>query len=289
MNKFLNLIRNLFCINVMKLLPAITLFVLYMFSALENKAQEVFSPGSRYEALAGASVGLSGCWSVFGNQAGLAAIDHPEIAGSFQNRFLVNELSTRSGLFAFPVQSSVFAVSIYQFGKNPFRQEKLGIAYSRRLFPQLNFGVQFNYYRLFLSEDNRSAGSSGLELGFQYLLVKKLVLGLHVLNPYKTGIKTFSGNFQYPSWINFGAFYPLSDFFSITTEFENDFNRHLIIKTGLEYIILEKLFLRTGISGKPYQLSAGIGFQVKKLIMDMATTYSQYLGNSPSVSFQYQF
>jgi len=273
----------------MKLLPVFTLFVLSMLSVLENKAQEVFSPGSRNQALAGASVGLSDCWSVFGNQAGLASIDRPEIAGSFQNRFLVNELSTRSGLFVFPVQSSVFAISFYQFGKNPFRQEKFGIAYARRIFPQLNFGVQFNYYQLFLSEDNRSAGSSGLELGFQYLLAGKLVLGLHVLNPYQTGIKTFSGNFYYPSRINFGAFYHLSDFLSITTELENDFDRHFRVKTGLEYIILEKLFLRTGISGKPYQLSAGIGFQIKKLMMDMATTYSQYLGNSPSVSFQYQF
>jgi hypothetical protein len=77
--------------------------------------------------------------------------------------------------------------------------------------------------------------------------------------------------------------------FSLTSELENDFDDHFILKTGIEYTILEKLFLRAGVSGKPYQLSAGIGFQVKKLTLDLATTYSQYLGNSPSVSFQYQF
>ena len=273
----------------MKLLPAFILFVLVQLSAFENNAQEVFSPGPRYQALADASVGLSGCWSVFGNQAGLAVIDRPEIAGSFQDRFLVSELSTRSGLFVFPVQSSVCAISIYQFGKNPFRQEKFGFAYARQLFPQLNFGVQFNYFQMFLSEDNRSVGTSGLELGFQYLFVKKLVLGFHVLNPYKTGIRTLSGTFLYPSRINFGVLYHLSDVFSIATELDNEFNRQFIVKTGLEYIILENLFLRTGISGKPYQLSAGIGFKVKELIMDLATTYNQYLGNSPSISFQYQF
>lgn len=273
----------------MKLLPAISIFGLLLLSALENSAQEVFLPGSRYQAMADASIGLSGCWSVFGNQAGLAGIKSPEIAGSFQNRFLINELSVRSGLFAIPVQSSVFAVSLYQFGKIPFRHEKFGISYARHISPQLNFGLQFNYYRLFLSEDNRSVGSAGLELGFQYLLSNHLVLGFHILNPYKTGIKTLSGNFQYPSRINFGALYRLSDFLSITSEIENDFDRYSIVKTGMEFIILEKLYLRTGISGKPYQLSAGIGFQVSKLTMDMATTYNQYLGNSPSVSFQYQF
>ncbi len=273
----------------MKLLPAFGLFVFVLFFAFEDNAQEIFSPGPRYQAVADASVAMSGCWSVFGNQAGLAAIDRPEIAGSYQDRFLISELSTRSGLFAFPIQSSVFAVSVYQFGKNPFRQEKFGIAYARQIFPRLNFGVQFNYFQLFLSEDNHSAGASGLEFGFQYQFVKKLVLGFHVLNPYPTGIRTLSGIYLYPSGISVGVFYPLSDAFRIAAELDNDFNRQFVIKTGLEYIILENLFVRTGISGKPYQFSAGIGFRVKRLLVDLATTSNQYLGNSPSVSFEYQF
>jgi hypothetical protein len=273
----------------MKLLPTILLVVLWMLSALEPEAQEVFLCGSRYQALADASVGLSGCWSVFGNQAGLIGIKQPEIAGSFQNRFLVDELSTRSGLLAIPVHSSVFAVSLYQFGKIPFRQEKFGFAYSQRISPSLNFGMQFNYYQLFLSEDNRSAGATGLELGVQYHLSDRLVFGFHILNPYQTRIKVMSGSYNYPSRIDIGALYHLSECLRISSEIEKDVSRHLSIKTGIEYVILEMFYIRAGISSNPHQLSAGIGFPVKKLTIDMATTYNQYLGNSPSVSFQYQF
>jgi len=280
--------RNFFFLKVMKLLPAV-LFGSFLFSAPVSKSQELFSSGARIESLSGASVGLSGCWSVYGNQAGLAQIARSEFGGSFQNRFLISELSTRSLAFAFPVQSSVFAVSISQFGKIPFRQEKFGIAYARQIYPQLNFGIQFNYYRLYLPEDNRNAGSSGIELGIQYLLSRQLILGIHILNPYQTGITTMSGKFLYPGRINLGALFHLSNSFSLSSELENDFTRHLIIRTGLEYTILEKLFLRAGFSGKPYQLSAGIGFQVKKLTIDLASSYNQYLGNSPSVSFQFQF
>jgi len=132
-------------------------------------------------------------------------------------------------------------------------------------------------------------GTSGLELGFQYRIIRKLLLGIHVLNPYKTALKTYYGVYRYPSRINFGASYRLSDYFSLTTQLDNDFNRQLILRTGLEYIILDRLVLRTGISGMPYHLSVGIGFQVNRLIMDLATNYSQYLGNSPSVSFNYLF
>ncbi len=273
----------------MKLLPTLVLFTLYAFAAFESKAQDVFCSGSRSQALSDATVGLSDCWSVYGNQAGLAGIDRPIVGGSFQNRFLVAELSTRAGLLVLPVQASVFAFSISQFGQTPFRQEKFGLAYARKISPKINFGLQFNCYRLFLFEENRSVSSYGSELGVQYLLTENLVVGFHVMNPYLSSIKLNSGRFRYPSRINLGTLYRFSDLFSLSTELENDFDDHFILKTGIEYNILEKLFVRAGVSGKPYQLSAGIGFHVKKFTLDLASTYNQYLGNSPSVSFQYQF
>jgi hypothetical protein len=273
----------------MKLLSAFILVVLVVFTVAESKSQDMFGPGSRYQALSDASAGLSGGWSVFGNQAGLSGINHPVIGGSFQNRFLVKELSTRFGFLVLPIQSSVFAFSLSQFGQIPFRQEKYGLAYARQISPKLNFGMQFNCYRLFLSEENRSVSSFGSELGVQYLFSERLVVGFHVINPYRTGVELSSGTFRYPSRIKVGTFYRLSDLFSLTSEFENDFGDHFVLKSGIEYTILEKLFLRTGVSGKPYQFSAGIGFETKKLTIDLATTANQYLGNSPSVSFQYQF
>jgi len=272
----------------MKLLSTLTIVMMFLFSTLLSNGQEVVQPVSRYQSLAESSVALSDCWSVFGNQAGLAAVNHMEIGGSFQNRFLLKELSTRAGVFVFPVQSSVFALSLYQFGEVPFRQEKFGIAYSRYLFPRLRFGFQFNYYRLFLSEDNRSVGSSGFEIGMQYLAAPKLVWGIHITNPYQTGIKTHFENYDYPSIIKWGAMFQVSPEFWMTSEVENDLDGHLIVRSGLEYAVLNKLFLRTGISGKPYQLTGGVGFQVKKLNVNMAVSYNQHLGNSPSVSIQYR-
>ena len=272
----------------MKLLLSLSLFLILFLSASVSKAQEIFLPGSRSQALAGISVSLADCWSVFGNQAGLAQINHPTVGGTFQNRFLVKELSTSSGLFILPVQSSVFALSAYQFGQTTFRHEKFGIAFSRSLSRLLHFGIQFNYYRFFLAEENQTIGSFGLELGFQYQLTKQLLLGIHALNPYKTAIKTFSGEYSYPSRFNFGASYQVSESFGFVTEVEKDLSFPLNIKTGLEYSILDKLVIRTGISGKPYQLSAGMGFAVNRMKIDLAVSYNQYLGNSPSVSFQYQ-
>ncbi|HET6557973.1 MAG TPA: hypothetical protein VFG54_11705 [Prolixibacteraceae bacterium] len=273
----------------MKLLPALTCFIIVLFIVHLSEAQEVFTPASRSQSLAGASATLEDSWSVFGNQAGLAGIQRPVMGGTFQNRFLVKELSTSAGLFILPVQSSVFALSLYQFGKTAFRQEKLGIAYARSLNPRLQVGMQFNYYRYFMAEENKTVGTYGIELGCQYHLKKKTILGFHVLNPYKTAIKTYSGEYNYPVRYTLGSWFQLSNSFGFVTELEKQWSFPLIVKTGFEYDILDKLMLRTGFSAKPYQLTAGMGFEVKHLKIDLAVAYNQYLGNSPSASFQYQF
>lgn len=273
----------------MKLLPTLVLTGLFALKNGECKAQEVFGNGSRIQALAGTTAGLSGCWSVFGNQAGLAEIDNLVVGGAFQNRFQVSELSSRSGVVVVPVQSSVFAFSLSQFGKIPFRQEKYGLAFARLVGPKLRFGLQFNWYRLYLAEENRSVGSYGAELGAQYLANSRLVVGLHLTNPYRTGVRLSSGMFKYASSVSAGSFYRLSDMFSLSAEVENDFDDHFILKTGLEYAILERVFVRAGVMGKPYRLSGGFGFRLKRTTVDLGSSYNQELGNSPSVSFQYQF
>ena len=273
----------------MKLLTAFSIIAILILAVSVSKAQEFNLYGSRAHALAGASVSLADSWSVFGNQAGLATTHRLTIGGTFQSRFLIKELSSASGFFLLPVQSSVFAFSVYQFGKTTFRHEKFGLTFARSLNPRLHVGLQFNYYRFFMAEENQTIGTFGAELGFQYQLTNRLMLGFHSLNPYKISIKTFSGEYAYPSRYNIGAHYLLSESFGIVTEIEKDLSQPLFIKTGLEYAIGNKFFIRTGISGKPYQLSAGMGFAVSGLKIDMAVAYNQYLGNSPSVSFQYQF
>lgn len=273
----------------MKLVPVIILVFAFLFHSVHSSAQFFDFPGSRARALADASSGLTGGWSVFGDQAGLTDVTAPEAAIAFQDRFLVPELSDRIGLVAFPIQSSVFAFSFYQFGEIPFRQEKLGLAYAASLSPAIKFGLQFNYYRFYLPEANRSPGSAGLELGAQYRPNSRLNIGLHVANPYQTSVKTYSEKYDDWSRINLGFQDYLSESCIWVAELENDFSRQFRVKTGLEYSIQEKLYLRIGVATNPYGLSSGIGFRVRKLNIDLGNSFHANLGNSPSVSLNYSF
>jgi hypothetical protein len=272
----------------MKLLPVVALFLVLVAFRAATSAQEVFNSGGRFQALAESSTSLAGLWSVYGNQAGLAAVKHIEVAGSFQNRFLVNELSSRAGIFSIPFQENVFAASYCQFGEVPFRQDKIGLAYARRLGGKLRFGLQFNRYGLYLAEENKSVFTHGLEVGIQYAVKPDFILGIHLTNPYQTRIKLSSETYRYESKINVGTFFQLSGDFGWTLDFENRFNNQVVVKSGFEYEIFKRLTIRSGVSGKPYSLAAGFGFRVGKMLFDFATSYNQYLGTSPCVSFQYQ-
>jgi hypothetical protein len=273
----------------MKWIKILPLIIICLQIIPETKAQEIFLPGSRSQALAGASAGLNDCWSVFGNQAGISGLRRIEAGGSFQNKFLIKELSIQSGFILIPVQNSVFALTIYQFGKSYFRNEKFGLAFAHALGTRLSFGLQFNYYRYYLAEENESNGSFGAELGFHYQLSESLLLGIHATNPFQSGITGYSGKYNYPTLIRIGGFHQISQEFGWLGEIEFDPKNPLKIRTGIEYNLLKSIFIRAGIGGKPYQLSGGMGIALKKLKADFAFSYNQYLGNSPSVSFQYQF
>lgn len=256
--------------------------------SLWTQAQEIFQPSSRSQAMAEIYTALTGGWAIFGNQAGMADAHSVVVGVSFQNRFLVPELSAGAVFAVVPVKSSVFALSFYQFGKVPFRNGKMGFAYARTFGDRLSLGAQFNYFTVYLPEENQSAGTAGLEVGAQYLLNKKLTVGLHVCNPYAAKIHLYSGNFNYATVIATGALYQLSDDFSFSGEVECRAG-DLRIKSGFEYSVGRMVFIRGGISGKPYKISGGTGFCLGPLTVDLAASYHQNLGSSPSVSLQYQF
>jgi len=98
-----------------------------------------------------------------------------------------------------------------------------------------------------------------------------------------------SGTFHYSSQYNSGLLFRLSESFFLISEFKCDFSEQHTFRAGMEYVIMDKLVIRSGVSGKPYLISAGMGFQFKKLSIDVADSFHQYLGNSPSVSFKCQF
>lgn len=250
-------------------------------------ATDNYPIGGRAIALSNAYVSLSDTWSTFHNQAGLSSLQMFSAGIFYESRFLVDELSLAAASVILPTKQGTIGVSFSQFGKGTFSEHKIGLAYSRKLSAKLHAALQFDYFLQRFPENQKATGFPTFEIGLSHQTTKELCLGFHVFNPIKAGFKTLYGEQKMPAIYRLGGHYQFSDLALVSAEVQKNTDHPIVVKTGIEFCPLENLALRFGISGRPVQYSAGLGYTFGKITTDIAFSYHGNLGFSPSVSIQY--
>lgn len=253
-------------------------------------AQEYSQVSARSIALVGISSCLADCWSVFGNQAGLSAVDEKYAVGiSYSNYFLMKELSVMSAFFAIPVKQNVFALSFYRYGYNVYNENKIGLAFEKKLAPNFSAGFQFNYFFMHLPENEKQPGCVSFEGGIQYTLKEKLIFGMHCYNPFQSLVESESMKYKLPCLFRFGAGTKITNDLWLFAELEKDLRYDLQSKFGIEYKILNRVWLRGGVTGRDNCYSLGAAYLTKRVTADFAWEYTYRLGSTPSVALSYHF
>ncbi len=72
-------------------------------------------------------------------------------------------------------------------------------------------------------------------------------------------------------------------------ETEKSLDQELQVKAGVEYRVIESLFLRTGIITNPVKNTFGIGYEIAWASADIAFTRTEILGFTPHFTFQFKF
>ena len=282
----------------MKLLAAIIAHVLIchvlLFAANENTPI-----GGRSAAIANSSVTLSDFWSVQNNQAGLADFSHMAVGLYYENRFMVKELSLRSGAFVLPTNSGVFGLSYNYFGYSKYNEQKIGLAYARAFGEYFSMGLQLDYLSTRIAEDYGSNNVFTFELGIRTKISEGLVLAAHAFNPIGVIIED-EYNEKVPTIFKLGLSYELSDKLLFVLETEKDLVYKPLIRGGIEYKIVEQAIVRIGYSTLPattgsenFSISSlyafGFGLNLKKIQIDFSSSIHQTLGWSTQISIQYKF
>jgi hypothetical protein len=244
--------------------------------------------GGRSSAMAGASVALSDFWSLQNNQAGLAFYNRFAAGAYYENRFLTKELSLKSGGVVLPVNSGVFGVKVSYFGYSMYNESKFGLAYARRLGERFAVGVQLDYLLTSFGSDYGNKGVPTFEIGVLSKITDKLSLGAHIFNPINAKIAEY-GDERIPAAIRIGAAYAFDDKLLATVEVEKETEFDPITKFGLEYRIIEEIYVRGGIASNPGLYAFGFGVNLKNLKLDFSSSVHQVLGFSPQISMTYRF
>ena len=278
--------------RIIKLLFIILLFTLQVYS----QDQPI---GGRSAGMAGASVTLTDFWSVHNNQAALAGFDHIATGFYYENRFAVNELSLKSGAFVLPVKSGAFGVNLSYFGYSQYNEQKVGLAYGRKLGKYFSAGLQLDYQSIHIGEDYGSTGFVTFELGLHSQVTENFAIGAHVYNPFGANLSNEPSD-KIPSIFKLGVGYTFSEDLLLTFETEKNTNFKPLFRGGLEYKIIEMVSVRMGYSTIPSTIgsekfnisslySFGFGLNIKDLKINFASSIHQTLGWSPQISISYNF
>ena len=262
------------------------LTILLLLPFLLFAGNENLPVGGRSMGLSHASVNLQDIWAAHHNQAGLAGLK--EIGGGiyYESRFTMKELSLKGGVAAVPFGFGTFGVSVTSFGYKLYSESKFGLAYAMELSENVRMGVQLNYHRTQIAEGYGNAGHFTGEVGIQADLTDELSVGAHVYNPTLTSQAEYN-NERIPTTIRLGAQYQFNENLFIAVEGMQNIYDRPSFRVGLEYHLIEQLYLRGGISTNPTLASFGFGVKLNRFFIDVASSYHATLGFSPQLSLSY--
>lgn len=263
----------------MRLLYCFIFLLLFNTSEAQN-GTPTFA-GARGVGMGNTGATVTGINGAFTNQAGLAYLKGMSFTLNGGQRFLGTGINDFSVAAALPVDFGSFGVSLHYFGISDYNEQKIGLAYARKLMPNFAIGAQFDV----LSFRTAEYGSTTLltfEIGLLLEISKQFSLGTHIYSP--VSVSVVEGE-NLPGVFTLGLGYKPSKKVKFNVEVEKELSFSPIVRGGIEYNFLDALFLRTGFSTEPTLFTFGFGFKSKKgLNIDFGSSYHQSLGFSPVVS-----
>ncbi len=246
-----------------------------------------FSSGSaRSIGMGAASVVFDDIHSLWSNQAGIAHLEESAVSAYAEQHYLLSNLQTLGLGAVYPTRSGNFGITLNYLGFEQYQEQKIGLAYGRKLFDRFSIGAQF----LMLNTNVQEYGSKSIftfEFGLLAELLPRVNIGAHAFSPARINILEED---NVPTIFSMGLAYLPSPSVAINLEVEKDIEYPARFKAGIEYQIIDPLFLRTGLGTNPTTLHFGVGYRIQNNIdVDLATSYHQILGVSPAFGLSYYF
>jgi len=263
---------------------------LLTFSVVNVTSQTFLRTNARVEGFGGAGVVSEGLAGIYYNQAGMGVLEEVAFFVGHKNHFLIPKLSGQNIGVAVPVSSGVLGVSYAQMGFSLYRKYEAGVAYGVSLGGGLSAGIKANYHGLILGNGYGTKGVFIAEFGVIYSLNEVFTIGFHTFNPNHQ--RLHQGEFsidRISSVTSFGISYKASDKVDLYSQVTNDLGVGNRLSAGIEYRIQSSFHIRTGVKTNPGVYTLGFGYSIKKMQLDVVTSYQINLGLSPQVNFSYYF
>jgi hypothetical protein len=211
-------------------------------------------------------------WSLFRNMAGLAKSDHNRIALGYQIPYNLKELQSLALGIIIPKPAKL-GVSFYQSGTDGLINQQLAISASMAL-SRLSLGIRAKYWSVTVSGNN-SLHSISLDAGIQIHISDQVLVGVFMSNLSQSKLST---NETIPVTWHSGISYRPGPKLLFQIEAGHVLGYHWEFTSGIEYVIKEKFFTRTGYNVPTKGHYWGLGFHSDPIEIDYAVDLHPYLG-----------
>jgi hypothetical protein len=228
-------------------------------SQMMAQIQEILPLGV---APAGAGVVFTERWLAFGNPAVLGRESSVVASVGYENRYFAEELSDEYLSVAVPTKYFNIGASFNFFGYADYHEMMAALTLARR-WGIVAFGVEFDYFNMYLPDGMGYRHSATAQVGLQVDVTEHCVLGFRLFNPTFTQVEYNDVARRLPVMMHVGCNYSFVDDLDVLVQVGYVLLRGVDWAVGAEYRIMPELRVRAGVRGVDYvvpSLGVGVGF-----------------------------
>jgi len=246
---------------------------------------EGFVLGSRSVGSGQIGILYSDIWSVHNNIGAIGWLKQGGLGVAFDNRYnlqALNQISFSAATVSEKYGTLGFGAS--RFGSDLFNQSKASLGWAKA-FGIASIGIQGQWAQTAATEFP-TRHYFLLNFGGLARLTSKLHFAASISNITQTKASEFQEE-RIPTIVRAGiAFLPNAKV-KLLSEVQKDLDLKSIVKIGLEYEFVKKVWIRTGFSSQIEQVSGGLGIQWRNFQFDYAIANHPQLGWTNSIGINF--
>lgn len=269
----------------MKIILTFLIFIHLVSSTLYGQSFD-FDFGARSAGMGNSNSNLTDEWSLFNNVGGISTVENGTIFFGYHQFFGIEGFNKVAAGAIHPFTFGNLGLSFLRFGDELFSEQTASAAFGNKIgFVRL--GLRANYYQLRIDEYGTSS-TLYFDLGGVVELIPKLSFGAYISN-FTISTLNNSEKSKLPVIMKLGFSYKPAKGILMNLDLYKDVDYNPILKAGIEYLIKEKVYIRTGINTEPLKGFFGLGIILNRFKIDYAVGTSQFLGtfHQATISFIY--
>ena len=221
--------------------------------------------GAQPLALGNACAALAASpFALYYNPANIQYIASFQFAFSYQNYYGIPEINQINLIANHHLKEWPLSLGVNRFGNNLYQEMQLILGSSTRLMEHASIGLSVQYYLLQIKNYGQSS-TWGVNLGFQYTLVKNFDMGIHITNINQPVLG--ESREKLPQCFSIGFCYRPICTLNLLMEFFRDVSFGQDYRAGIEYNLSKYFVLRTGIIDQYNTVNLGFGIILKNLMI----------------------